>query len=134
MRGSTVRHLYILSVAGLLAGVVGCGSAPTALSGGKPASHWVETLRTNPDAKERKAAAFKLGNVGPSDPAVLTALSEALKDRDATVRCEVILALVKFGTAAREIVPKLTDLREHDRDSKVRNCAAKAAVKLQANE
>lgn len=65
---------------------------------------------------------------------MLTALSEALKDRDATVRCEVILALVKFGTAAREIVPKLTDLREHDRDSKVRNCAAKAAVKLQANE
>lgn len=131
-----MRRLCILPAAILIATiVVGCSPRPTTtLSGGKPTGHWVETLRTSPDAKTRKEAAFKLGNVGLADPTVFTALSEALKDKDATVRCEVILALVKFGPAAREVVPKLADLREHDRDTKVRSYAAKAAEKLQANE
>jgi hypothetical protein len=55
----------------------------------------------------------------------------ALKDRDATVRCEAIFSLTKFDTAAGEIVPTLTQLRERDRDPKVRTYASKALEKLQ---
>jgi hypothetical protein len=47
------------------------------------------------------------------------------------VRCEVILALVKFGAGAGEAVPTLTDLRLHDRDAQVRAYAARALDKLQ---
>jgi hypothetical protein len=47
------------------------------------------------------------------------------------VRSEAILALVKFGPTALEAVPILTELREHDRDRKVRTYANKALEKLQ---
>jgi HEAT repeat protein len=110
----------------------GCGRPPTQ-AGGKPVSHWVEALRS-PDAKLRKEAAFKLGNVGDTDPTALPAVIEALKDRDAAVRREAILALLKFGPAAQEAVPTLTELRERDRDPKVRSYAAKALEKLQGEK
>ena len=118
----------------LLALLGGCTEPPPTLTGGRPAGHWVEQLRASPDAKVRKEAAFKLGNVGPADPSALPALTAALKDRDAAVRGEAILALVKFGAAARPVVPALADLRDHDRDPKVRGYAAKAIEKLQAGE
>lgn len=126
--------MRILAAALMLAFVVGCGQTQPTLSGGKPVSHWVEQLRTSPDAKERKEAAFKLGNVGPTDPAALPALRGAINDRDAVVRSEVILALVKFGPAAQEAVPALIELRDRDRDPKVRSHAAKAVDKIQGKE
>ncbi len=89
-------------IAVLLVG--GCSKSPSMLSGGKPVSHWVAALKNSTDAKSRKDAAFKLGNVGPSDPSAYPALVEALKDRDAVVRCETILALLKFGSAAQQAV------------------------------
>jgi len=107
----------------------GCGQTPPTLAGGRPVGHWVEALQS-PDAKLRKEAAFKLGNVGPADPAAFPALVGALKDCDAAVRCEAILALLKFGRVALEAVPTLTELREHDRDPNVRDYAAKALEKL----
>ena len=118
----------------LLALLAGCSEPQPTLTGGKPAGHWVEQLGVNPDAKVRKEAAFKLGNVGPADPTALPALTAALKDRDAAVRREAILALVKFGAAARPVVPALIDLRDHDRDPKVRGYAVKAVEKLQSSE
>ena len=118
----------------LLALLSGCSKPQPTLTGGKPLSHWVEALRSSPDAHMRKEAAFKKGNAGPADPTILPALVGALKDRDSAVRCETILALVKFGSAAREAAPALGDLRDHDRDPKVRSFAAKAFVKLQAQE
>ena len=117
----------------LLAFLSGCSKPQPTLSGGRPVSHWVEMLRTSPDAKVRKEAAFKLGNVGPTDPAVLPALLGAVKDGDAVVRCEVVLALVKLGPAAQEAVPALVELRERDRDPKVRSYAAKAVDRIQVN-
>jgi len=117
----------------LLVFLQGCSQSPPTLSGGRPVSHWVEALRSS-DAKSRKEAAFKLGNVGPTDPTALPALLGALKDRDAVVRREAILALLKFGPEAREAVPALTELREHDRDPKVRDYAARALEKLQSKE
>ena len=126
--------MRVFLAAALLAFACGCTPTPPTQSGGKPVSHWVESLRDSNDAKLRKEAAFKLGNVGPTDPATLPALSGALKDRDPTVRCEVILALMKFGAAARDTLPTLTEIRDHDRDPKVRSYAAKALEKLQAKE
>ena len=123
-----------LTTALLLALLGGCSEPQPTLTGGKPAGHWVEQLSANPDAKVRKEAAFKLGNVGPADPAALPALTAALKDRDAAVRREAVLALVKFGPSARPVVPALVDLRDRDRDPKVRGYAAKAVEKLQASE
>lgn len=112
--------------------LIGCGKAEPTLAGGKPVSHWVDELRTSPDAKVRKEAAFKLGNVGPTDPTALPALLEGLKDRDAVVRRESIQAIVKFGPAALDAVPALTELHQHDRDAKVREFASKALEKIQA--
>jgi hypothetical protein len=126
-----MRHSLTIGLALLLAlGVMGCGKAPPTLAGGKPVRYWVEALQ-DPDAKVRKKAASKLGNVGSADPAALPALLGALSDREATVRCEAILALVKFGPSASEALPKLADLKQHDRDARVRLYAGKAVERLE---
>src|SRR6516165_3215507 len=109
-----------LVVAALLAALVGCARQSPPLSGGKPVSHWVDTLKSGPDARERKKAAFELGNVGPTDPSAQPALIAALKDRDAAARCAAIAALLKFGPAARAAIPALTELRERDGNARVR--------------
>jgi HEAT repeat protein len=107
----------------------GCGNAQPTMAGSK----WAEALH-NPDAKVRKKAAFNLGNIGPSDPAVLPALVGALQDANAGVRCEAILALVKYGSDGREALPALREARERDRDAKVRAYAARALEKLTADD
>jgi HEAT repeat protein len=104
----------------------GCGLAQPTMAGGK----WAASLH-DPDARVRRKAAFTLGNIGPSDPAVLPALIGALRDADRGVRCEAILALVKYGPGAREAIPALTEAREKDRDARVRSYAARALEKLE---
>jgi HEAT repeat protein len=110
--------------------VAGCGPAAPPLAGGKPVAFWVEALADR-DAGLRRQAVLKLGNVGPSDAAVYPALLGALKDPATAVRCEAILALLKFGPGAKEAMPALADLQQHDRDAKVRTYARKALAKLQ---
>jgi HEAT repeat protein len=124
-----MRHLRALGLLILLA-VFGCGRSPATLAGGKPVAHWVEALHDR-DVKLRKKAAFKLGNVGPADPAALPALVGALDDPDPAVRSEVILALIKFGSAARDTLPRLTEMQRRDRNALVRQYAARAAERLQ---
>lgn len=125
-----MRYLVIIGpIVFLLVLVSGCGRVKPTLAGGKPVGHWVQALQ-NPDAKVRKEAAFKLGNVGPTDPAALPALRGALKDRDARVRREAILALLKCGPGARDAISELTQVQKTDRDAKVREYAAKALEKL----
>lgn len=111
--------------------VGGCSKAEPTLAGGKPVSHWVQALQS-PDARLRKQAAFKLGNVGPADPAALPALIGALKDRDSVVRREAIMAVLKCGPAAREAIPALTDLQKNASDAPTRTSATKALEKLQS--
>jgi HEAT repeat protein len=95
--------------------------------------HWIDALHGG-DARLRKEAAFKLGNLGQTDPAlVVPALTGALKDADAGVRCETILALLKCGPTAREAVGPLTELQRADRDMRVREYAVKAVQKLTEN-
>ena len=58
----------------LLVSHCGCGRTEPTMAGSK----WANALH-DADAKVRRKAAFTLGNVGPSDPAVLPALVGALK-------------------------------------------------------
>jgi HEAT repeat protein len=124
----TMRSKARLLLATVL--LAGCGSREPPLAAGKPIEFWVESL-TSPDAKLRKKAATKLGNVGPAHKDVLPALLRALQDRDAGVRREVIVAVVKFGPAAREALPILRDMQTRDPDLKVRHYATKAVKKLE---
>jgi HEAT repeat protein len=113
----------------LCAAASGCGATTPTLAGGKPVSHWVAALQS-PDAKTRKTAAFKLGNVGPADSAVVPTLVGSLKDVEPAVRCEAILALVKCGSDAKAALPTLSELEKNDPDATVRQYAAKALEKL----
>jgi HEAT repeat protein len=123
-----MKPFFTLLVAAFVA--AGCAKVEPALSGGQPVSYWVEALQSK-DAKERQKAALKLGNVGPGDAAVVPALLGALKDPAAEVRRETIVALVKCGADARPALPALANLRQSDRDPKVRDYAGKAMSKLQ---
>jgi HEAT repeats len=106
---------------------------PPTLTGGKPLSYWLGALRA-PDAGTRKNAVFELGNVGPLDPAVIPALTAALQDRDARVRCAAILALVKSPKEAVAALPMVQVMADRDSDPTVRNYAARAAKKLEESK
>jgi HEAT repeat protein len=109
--------------------LAGCGKQGPLRTGGKPISHWIESL-TDADPKVRKTAAFKLGNVNAADPTALPALLQALADPDPIVRREVIIAIVKFGADAQVAIPALTELGHRDPDAIVRDYAGKALDKL----
>jgi HEAT repeat protein len=124
-----MKRLFLIAVVAVILG--GCSKPAAPLAGGKPVSHWVQTLQ-EPDANLRKTAVFKLGNVGATDPVVLPALLGMLKDQDAGVRREAILALMKCGSSATEAIPTLTELQQHDFDEKIRAFAGRALHKLQS--
>lgn len=125
-----MRHRRSIRLAILLIlGLGGCGKSPPILAGGKPVQYWLDSLHSS-DAQLRKKAVFKLGNVGPADARALPALTAALGDRDGSVRAEAILALVKFGPAAREARTMLADMQQRDPDAQVRSYAAKAVDRL----
>jgi len=122
--------MKVVALSVLALGLIGCGKATPTLAGGKPVSYWVQAIHA-PDPHLRKEAVFKLGNVGATEAEALPAVTEALRDSNAVVRREAILALLKFGDEAKSAMHILTDLRQHDRDAQVRSYAAKALDKLQ---
>jgi HEAT repeat protein len=124
-----MRLLLVVGILSVFLG--GCRRAEPTLVGGKPVNYWVQALQ-DPDAKLRKKAAFKLGNVGAADPAVVPTLILAVKDRDAGVRAEAILALLKIGPAVPEAIPAFLEAQK-DRDANVRSSAAKALEKIQGD-
>jgi HEAT repeat protein len=111
----------------LIALATGCGRTELPMAGAK----WAELVR-GPDAKLRRKAAFTLGNIGASDPAVVPALLAALKDSDAGVRGEAVLALLKCGAAGRAAVNCLREMCQRDPDAQVRAYAAKAIDRLES--
>jgi HEAT repeat protein len=118
----------VIAIAALCLGMAGC-TKPPALSGGKPAEYWIKATQA-PDAATRKTAVCKLGNAGAPDAEAWAALSGALRDKHAGVRCEAILALMKCGRRAEEVVPILRELQQRDPDRQVRVYAGKAAEKI----
>jgi HEAT repeat protein len=120
-------------IAGLLAAVAaaaGCGkSEPPLTAGGRPVSHWLDELK-KPDPKARKKAVRELGHVGPADPAAIPAVTAAVKDKDAAVRREAVLALLNLGPAARDAAAALAEAAKSDPDPAVRQDAAKALERI----
>jgi HEAT repeat protein len=110
---------------------IGCGKSDPPLADGRPISHWIQAVK-DPNEKLRLEAIAKLGNVGNTDPEVLPILIAALKDRDLKVRCEAILALVKYGPGADAAIAPLAAIQSLDSNPKVREYAAKAVQKLSA--
>ena len=106
----------------------GCGRTPPTAIHGKPVSHWVESLHDR-DVRVRRNAVRVLGNVGPVDPAVLPALTQAVSDRDPAVRGEALEALLKIGPDARDAVPAI-ETRRQDRDPRVRALAVTALERI----
>jgi HEAT repeat protein len=118
-----------LAAAILILAVGGCGGAKPTLIGGKPVNHWLKQLESS-DAAERKKAVFNLEALGKTDPAILPALIGILKDPEATVRCEAIVAVARWGVDANEAIPMLTEMERDDPSQEVRDYAAKALKKL----
>lgn len=121
--------MRLIMIALIAIALSGCKKAQPTTVGGKPVSHWVQAIHAS-DPKLRKQAVFKLGNFGPSDPAVYPTLLDALTDSDAKVRCEAILSLLKLGTCSKEAIPVLTEVQNRDGNSTVRDYATKALERL----
>jgi len=109
-----------------------CGGDGPLMTHGKPVAYWLQELQ-KPDPKLRKKAVSALGHVGALDPAVIPALTGAVKDRDATVRSEAILALLNIGPAAKDAIPSLNEAC-NDKDAVVRSHAAKAVERIQGGK
>ena len=121
-----MRPYHALAIFAVL--LAGC-SQTAPLSGGKPVDYWVTAMQ-GPDAGLRKTAVCKLGNAGAPDAETWNALCRALRDRDAAVRREAILAIMKCGPRGQEAIPVLAELERQDPDAQVRMYAGKAAKKL----
>jgi HEAT repeat protein len=121
--------MRILLIAGSFLPLAGCAEKPPLQVHGKPVSHWVAAMQ-DPDPQARIKAARMLGNAGASDPAVVPALVKAIKDPEAEVRGEVILALLKIGPDAQEAITVLKDAQQ-DEDDQVRSYAEKALKRIQ---
>jgi HEAT repeat protein len=106
-------------------------SPPPTLSGGKSVAHWIDALQS-PDVSVRKEAVYKLGNIGDSNPDAPAALIAALGDRDAKVRREAIVALLKAEIAVKEAAPKLREIQARDPDLNVRAAAGQALTRIGA--
>src|SRR6476646_4658390 len=92
-----------------------CGEKPAPLAGGKPFEHWFEAAR-QPDPKVRVQAIAKLGNTGAANDRVHSVLLEATGDRYPRVRCQAILALMKFPQLAAKSLPIMRELNVNDQD------------------
>jgi HEAT repeat protein len=68
----------------------------------------VAQLKTNPHAEVRSLAAYCLGEVKDTNPAVVAALTEALKDAGVGVRGNALYALGHLGQAALPALEELT--------------------------
>jgi HEAT repeat protein len=121
-----MRHVWSLVLL-VLAG--GCHKAEPPLAHGKPVGEWVAAVH-GPNVQARQKAVRVLGNVGGIDPAVVPALAEALGDRDAGVRAEAALALLKIGPPARPSESALATAAQYDANPIVRHHAARALLRV----
>lgn len=121
--------LRVFTGAVLTAYLAGCQPAIPSLAGGKPLRYWLEKLHAN-DARQRRQAVAKLGNVGLADPAVLPALIHMLHDLDPGVRRAAIGEIIKLGPDAGPARSVLDDLARRDPDGAVRHAAQQAVATM----
>lgn len=105
----------------LLAGCGGSGSAPTKLHG-KNLDDWRQQLRSQV-AKTRISALHSLGKIGAVEEGIPALVAESLKDREASVRLEALIALEKMKDEAKPFLQQIK-LLVNDGDAKVRQRAA----------
>jgi HEAT repeat protein len=118
-------------VLGLALLASGCARPQSTLAHGHPVDYWVQALH-DPSPAARRKAVDVLGNVGAGDPAVLPALTAAMKDRDGGVRGAAVLALLRMGPAAQDACPALEEAQK-DRDPRVRSNATKALRRIRGD-
>ena len=107
----------------------GCSQPPESLhAGGKSIDYWLQRSHDH-DARIRKEAVAKLGNIGTEDPGARPAVIAALKDADASVRSQAVQALAR----AIDDPEAAQALREatKDKDPKVRDYAIRALKQLE---
>ncbi len=104
----------------LLAGCGGSASAPTKLHG-KNLEDWRQQLRSSV-AKTRIGALHSLGKIGAVEEGIPALVAESLKDREASVRLEALVALEKMNEEAKPFLPQIKAL-QNDGDAKVRQRA-----------
>ncbi len=127
------RQRYLVKVVLALL-VAGCGeTASHTTVGGRDASAWIKALN-DPDAKLRRQAVLKLGNVIADNPAAAEALETALKDADPLVRFDAVLAVFKDPVPRPSVLLALESMSLSDPDQKVKEAAAKALVKIKSRQ
>lgn len=109
-----------LVLTGLLAG---CGE-PEPRYEGRPASYWIERIKSK-DTADRWRAAVALGEMTPPVPGAARLLAEATKDPVFTVRYHAVRGLVQLGPAA---APAEAELRAclQDENPHLRKLAQRA--------
>ena len=86
-------------------------AASEALYDGQTVSHWQAALK-NPDPKVRRRAAYALGTIGPAAAPAVSALNDALADRQLEVAWYASDALGRIGPAAAPAVEGLVKVIE----------------------
>jgi len=94
---------------------------------GKTAVEWIETLKTNKEARFRRVALIVLEVYGPRKEGVLPAITAALEaDEDAQVRREAAMLLGRIGEEGKGSIYALADALKKDKSELVREAAAQA--------
>jgi HEAT repeat protein len=92
----------------------------------------IHVLRKDPDPYVKARAASALAGLRPVDTGAVSALIDALKNNDESVRRNAVLALGDLGSEARAAIPALTVLSQNDPDSLVQVRATQAVATIQA--
>jgi HEAT repeat protein len=111
-------------VALFLAGCGGAEKGPTKLSG-KTLDDWRQQLRSTV-TKTRFEAVRSLGKIGAIEEAIPALVAESLKDKEASVRLEALVALEKMKEAAKPFLSQIKSL-QNDVDAKVKQKAVEVA-------
>jgi HEAT repeat protein len=96
---------------------------------------WVQSLRAEQDKPLRGMVLSAFRFYAQTDPAVISLVIDALRDKDYFVRQEAIAAVVKIGKPAASALPLLIEIRDaqvSDERDEVMRTNAEAAIRVLA--